>query len=64
MMIARLELDGNRSLSPAHRRGIFQMQLVNLMSKIQELLKVDKLRLMQYLATEMVEEEGANFFVA
>jgi len=40
------------------------MPLTELMSKIQELPKIDKLRLMQFLATELVKEEGANFFVA
>jgi hypothetical protein len=40
------------------------MPLANLMSQIQELPKIDKLRLMQFLATEMVKEEDANFFVA
>jgi hypothetical protein len=34
------------------------------MSQIHELPKIDKLRLMQFLATEMVNEEDANFFVA
>ena len=40
------------------------MPLVQLMSQIQELPKIDKLRLMQFLATELVKEEDANFFVA
>ncbi len=40
------------------------MPLVKLMSQIQELPKIDKLRLMQFLATELVKEEDANFFVA
>jgi hypothetical protein len=40
------------------------MPLANLMSQIHELPKIDKLRLMQFLATEMVNEEDANFFVA
>ncbi|YAF97963.1 MAG: hypothetical protein AB3A66_10065 [Nodularia sp. CChRGM 3473] len=40
------------------------MPLAELMSKIQELSKIDKLRLMQFLATELVKEEDANFFVA
>lgn len=39
------------------------MPLAELMSQIQELPKIDKLRLMQFLATELVKEE-ANFFVA
>ena len=34
------------------------------MSQIQALPKNDKLRLMQFLATELVKEEDANFFVA
>jgi hypothetical protein len=41
------------------------MPLAELKSKIQELSKIDKLRLMQFLATELVKEEDAtNFFVA
>ena len=40
------------------------MPLVEIMSQIQELPKIDKLRLMQFLATELVKEEDANFFVA
>jgi hypothetical protein len=40
------------------------MPLAQLMSQIQELPKIDKLRLMQFLATELVKEEDANFFVA
>jgi hypothetical protein len=40
------------------------MPLAQLMSQIQELPKIDKLRLMQFLATELVKEENANFFVA
>jgi hypothetical protein len=40
------------------------MPLANLMSQIHELPKIDKLRLMQFLATELVKEEDANFFVA
>jgi len=40
------------------------MPLTELMSKIQELSKIDKLRLMQFLATELVKAEDANFFVA
>jgi hypothetical protein len=41
------------------------MPLAELMSQIQELPKIDKLRLMQFLATELVKEEdaNANFFV-
>ena len=40
------------------------MPLAELMSQIQVLPKIDKLRLMQFLATELVKEEDANFFVA
>lgn len=40
------------------------MPLAELILKIQELSKIDKLRLMQFLATELVKEEDANFFVA
>ena len=40
------------------------MPLVELMSQIHTLPKIDKLRLMQFLATELVKEEDANFFVA
>ncbi|WP_204154368.1 hypothetical protein [Leptolyngbya sp. CCY15150] len=40
------------------------MTLAELMSQIQELPKIDKLRLMQFLATELVQAEDANFFVA
>ena len=40
------------------------MPLAQLMSQIQELPKIDKLRLMQFLATELVKEEDANFFVS
>ena len=40
------------------------MPLAQLMSQIQELPKIDKLRLMQFLATELVKEEDTNFFVA
>jgi hypothetical protein len=40
------------------------MPLAELMSQIQELPKIDKLRLMQFLATELLKEEDANFFVA
>jgi hypothetical protein len=40
------------------------MPLSQLMSQIQELPKIDKLRLMQFLATELVNEEDVNFFVA
>lgn len=40
------------------------MPLTELMSQIQELPKIDKLRLMQFLATELVKEEDENVFVA
>ncbi|MBW4690731.1 MAG: hypothetical protein KME27_03085 [Lyngbya sp. HA4199-MV5] len=40
------------------------MPLTELMLQIQTLPKIDKLRLMQFLATELVKEEDANFFVA
>lgn len=40
------------------------MPLTELMSQIQELPKIDKLRLMQFLVTELVKEEDVNFFVA
>ncbi len=44
--------------------GRLPMTLAELMSQIQELPKIDKLRLMQFLATELVQAEDANFFVA
>lgn len=44
--------------------GDLKMPLAELMSQIQGLPKIDKLRLMQFLATELVKEEDANFFVA
>ena len=40
------------------------MPLAELMSQIQMLPKIDKLRLMQFLATELVKEENPNFFIA
>ena len=40
------------------------MPLAQLMSQIQDLPKIEKLRLMQFLATELVKEEDANFFIA
>ncbi len=40
------------------------MSLAEIMTQIQELPKIDKLRLMQFLATELVKEEDVNFFVA
>lgn len=40
------------------------MPFAELMSQVQRLPKIDKLRLMQFLATELVKEEDANFFVA
>ena len=39
------------------------MSLAELKSQIQELSKIDKLRLMQFLATELVKEENGDFFV-
>ncbi|MGK7885781.1 MAG: hypothetical protein AB4057_14290 [Crocosphaera sp.] len=40
------------------------MPLDELISQVQGLSKIDKLRLMQFLATELVKEENENFFVA
>ncbi|WP_348539844.1 MULTISPECIES: hypothetical protein [Spirulina sp. CCY15215] len=40
------------------------MPLAEIMSQIQTLPKIDKLRLMQFLATELIKEEDTNFFVA
>ena len=40
------------------------MPLAEIKSQIQELSKIDKLRLMQFLSTELVKEEEINFFVA
>jgi len=40
------------------------MPLVELMSQIQELPKIDKLRLMEFLATSLVKDEELNFFIA
>ncbi|GET36739.1 hypothetical protein [Microseira wollei] len=42
------------------------MPLAELMSQIQELPKIDKLRLMQFIAAELVKEEepNSNFFIA
>jgi hypothetical protein len=40
------------------------MPLVELMSQIQELPKIDKLRLMGFLAKSLVKDEELNFFVA
>lgn len=40
------------------------MSLAELMSQIQGLPKIDKLRLMQFLTAELIKEEDANFFVA
>ena len=39
------------------------MSLTELMTQIQELPKIDKLRLMQFLVTELVREEDQNVFV-
>jgi hypothetical protein len=49
------------SLNP--RKGVPKMPLAELKSQIQELSKIDKLRLMQFLVTELVKEEDVNFFV-
>ena len=40
------------------------MPLAELKLQIQDLSKIDKLRLMQFLSTELVKEEDVNFFVA
>ena len=40
------------------------MPLDELISQVQELSKIDKLRLMEFLATELVKEENENFFIA
>jgi hypothetical protein len=40
------------------------MPLVELMSQVQELPKIDKLRLMEFLAKSLVKDEEPNFFVA
>jgi hypothetical protein len=40
------------------------MPLAELMSQIQDVPKIDKLRLMHFLATELVKAEDANFFFA
>ena len=40
------------------------MPLTELMSHVQELPKSDKLRLMQFIAKVLVEEEDTNFFLA
>lgn len=40
------------------------MSLAELISQIQVLPKIEKLLLMQFLVTELVKEEDANFFVA
>lgn len=39
------------------------MPLAELMSHIQELPKIDKLLLMQFIAKVLVEEEDTNFFL-
>ncbi len=39
------------------------MPLIELMSQIQELPKIEKLRLMQFLAAELAKEEDPNFFI-
>lgn len=40
------------------------MPLVELMTQIQELPKIDKLRLMEFLAKSLVKDEEPNFFMA
>ena len=40
------------------------MPFDELISQVQELSKIDKLRLMQFLATELVKEENENLFIA
>jgi len=62
--IARLKWESDRFPAPTLKRGDSQMPLAEIMSQIQTLPKIDKLRLMQFLATELVKEEDANFFVA
>jgi hypothetical protein len=52
------------NFSPNFRGGESQMLLVELMSQIQELPKIDKLRLMEFLATSLVKDEEPNFFIA
>nr|WP_218080478.1 hypothetical protein [Anthocerotibacter panamensis] len=52
------------TFSPNLRKGDSKVPLAELISQIQELPKIDKLRLMEFLATELVKEEDANFFVA
>jgi len=40
------------------------MPLVELMTQIQDLPRIDKLRLMEFLAKSLVKEEEPNFFSA
>ncbi|OIP72172.1 MAG: hypothetical protein AUK48_11420 [Oscillatoriales cyanobacterium CG2_30_44_21] len=40
------------------------MPLIELMSQVQELPKIDKLRLMEFLAKSLVKDEEPNFFIA
>ncbi|MGB3494689.1 MAG: hypothetical protein WBA57_18320 [Elainellaceae cyanobacterium] len=63
-VIAKLKLKGDSFVLQSLSRGDSPMPLAELMSQIQELPKIDKIRLMQFLATELVKEEDANFFVA
>lgn len=39
------------------------MSFTELLPQVQELSKIDKLRLMQFLATELVKAEDQTFFV-
>ncbi|MFM8299744.1 MAG: hypothetical protein ACKN9A_15515 [Microcystis aeruginosa] len=50
-------------MTPNFRKEALKMSLAELQSQIQELSKIDKLRLMQFLATELVNEENRDFFV-
>jgi len=40
------------------------MLLVELMSQVEQLPKIDKLRLMEFLAKSLVKDEEPNFFIA
>jgi hypothetical protein len=64
MLAIALSCDKSPIFSPKLRRGAARMPLAELISQIQKLPKIDKLRLMQFLATELVKEEDANFFIA
>jgi hypothetical protein len=44
------------SSSPNLKRGESQMPLAELMSQIKKLSKIDKLRLMQFLSTKLINE--------